>query len=301
MLYFSKVGIDPDTIDIDQFGKLKQFEEKTHLKGLVESYKKIAEFEDKFARQLELKIRDLQSSDASGENPLSLQFLSVENEELIGSSLNHTFDHPTVNERDFDVVPREKRDELKIVAATAIRDKSYFPVVLAIKNSSASGIRNLYVQLDLSATSNKLEVTDLPLGPFSKWGPLSTSITYYPSSMWGTGSSEILDYVEQKLAKFDSDKLQRIDRDWRLFAEWEALQPQRTRLIKPLFVYSPESANLSIRAKVFADSFPEPLVLEANVRIEAKQSFTDVTNLLPDWEKLLRVSTPERFCSGWPE
>jgi hypothetical protein len=53
-------------------------------------------------------------------------------------------------------------------------------------------------------------------------------------------------------------------------------------------VYSPESANISIRAKVFADSFPEPLVLEAIVRIEAKQSFTDITNLLPDWEKLLR-------------
>jgi hypothetical protein len=55
-----------------------------------------------------------------------------------------------------------------------------------------------------------------------------------------------------------------------------------------LYVYSPESADLSIRAKVFADSFPEPLVLEAIVRIEAEQSFTDITSLLPDWEKVLR-------------
>ena len=38
---------------------------------------------------------------------------------------------------------------------------------------------------------------------------------------------------------------------------------------------------------MFADSFPEPLVLEANVRIEVNQSFTDLADLLPDWEKLL--------------
>ena len=57
-----------------------------------------------------------------------------------------------------------------------------------------------------------------------------------------------------------------------------------------LYVYSPEFADLSIRVRfrwTFADSFPEPLVLEADVRIEAKQKLTDVTNLLPDWEKLL--------------
>ena len=89
MLYFSRVEIDPDRINLDQIEKLKQFKEKTYPKGLVESYKKIIEFRDKFAKQIELKIRDLQRSDASGELPLSLQFLSVENGELIGSSLNH--------------------------------------------------------------------------------------------------------------------------------------------------------------------------------------------------------------------
>jgi hypothetical protein len=69
----------------------------------------------------------------------------------------------------------------------------------------------------------------------------------------------------------------------------EALQPQRIRLIKPvLYVYSPESAKLSIRAKVFADSFPEPFVLEANVSIEAKQSCTDLTDVLPNWKNFFR-------------
>jgi hypothetical protein len=108
-----------------------------------------------------------------------------------------------------------------------------------------------------------------------------------PSSIF-THDNKISERVRRALANLDVGKLQRIDRGWKLSFEWEALQPQRIRLIRPaLYVYSPESANISVRAKVFADSFPEPLVLEANVRVEVNQSFTDLADLLPDWEKLL--------------
>jgi hypothetical protein len=118
--------------------------------------------------------------------------------------------------------------------------------------------------------------------------------TFYSSLTHNlTRKSKILNRVERNLAKFDADRFKRIDRGWRLSFEWEALQPQRIRLIKPvLYVYSPESAKLSIKAKVFADSIPEPLVLEANVSIEANQSFTELTELLPDWKKLL-VDVPK--------
>jgi hypothetical protein len=284
MLYFSRVEIDPDRIDLDQIEKLKQFKEKTYPKGLVESYKRIIEFRDKFANQLELKLRDLQRSDASWELPLTLEFLNVESGESIGSSLNHVFDHPNVS--DFNVLPIEERDALKPFAEAAIKAKSYFPIALVIKNSSPSGIRNLYVELNFSATSDKLEVTD---SPEERLYRTSTIVSAFLSqTMWETRPSKILKRVGRKLAKFDADKLQRTDRGWRLSFEWEALQPQRIRLVKPvLYVYSPESATLSFNAKVFADSFPEPFVLEANVSIEAKQSPIDLINLLPDWRKLL--------------
>jgi len=160
MLYFSSVEIDPDRINPDQIEKLRQFKEKTYPNGLVEKYKKTFDFRDKFARQLELRIRDLQSSDASGESPISLEFLSVEKGEPLGSSLSHTVDHPNVG--DFDVVPREQRERLKQIAVTAIKARSYFPVVLAINNSSSSGIRNLYVELDVSTTADNVEVSDSP-------------------------------------------------------------------------------------------------------------------------------------------
>jgi hypothetical protein len=62
MLYFSKVEIDPDRIDIEQIEKLKEFKEKSYPKGLVENYRKVIEFRDKFSKQLELKIRDKRSN-----------------------------------------------------------------------------------------------------------------------------------------------------------------------------------------------------------------------------------------------
>jgi hypothetical protein len=295
MLYFSRVEIDPDRINLDQIEKLKHFKDKTYPKGLVESYKKIIEFRDKFAKQLELKIRDLQRSDASGELPLSLEFLSVENGELIGSNLNHVFDHPNV--RDFDAVPVEARDKLKAPVEAVIRRKSCFPIALAIENSSPSGIRNLYVELAVSATSDNVEVTKSPMDPFDRIRALrrlgARGSDWEVLDMTGVitsrGPPKILEGVERNLAKFDEDKLQRTDRGWRLSVEWEALQPRRIRIIKPvLYVYSRESAKLSIKAKVFADSFPEPFVLEASVSVEAKQSFTEVTDVLPDWKDFFK-------------
>src|SRR5262245_19521268 len=85
MLYFSRVEIDPERIDLSQIEKLKKFRENTYPKGLVENYKKVIEFRDKFAKQLELKIRDLQRSDASGDVPVSLEFLSLETGESQGN------------------------------------------------------------------------------------------------------------------------------------------------------------------------------------------------------------------------
>ena len=73
------------TWSLTQIDKLKRFKEKTYPKGLIETYKTIIEFRDKFAKQLELKVRDLQQSEASGELPLSLEFLSIEKGELIGN------------------------------------------------------------------------------------------------------------------------------------------------------------------------------------------------------------------------
>src|SRR5207237_77567 len=44
MLYFSKVGADPDRLDLDQLNKLKAFKTETYPNALTESYKSHIEF-----------------------------------------------------------------------------------------------------------------------------------------------------------------------------------------------------------------------------------------------------------------
>lgn len=175
--------------------------------------------------------------------------------------------------------------------------RSYFPVVLAIENSSR--IRNLYVELDILATPDTVEVSEskprVPgkgaAGSLIHWIEIANLDTWHEHL-----EDERYKTFDDVLAKFDANKLQRIDRGWRVSFEWEALQSQRIRLIKPvLYVYSPESAEISIKAKVFADSFPEPFVLEANVSIEVKKSFADLAALLPNWKELLqKTHDPDR-------
>lgn len=56
MLYFSKVPVVLDSIDSNQYTKLKEFEESCKRNGLVESFISAEDFEKKLTRQLALKI-----------------------------------------------------------------------------------------------------------------------------------------------------------------------------------------------------------------------------------------------------
>jgi hypothetical protein len=291
MLYFSKVGIDPDTLDLPQLERLMEFKKKTYPNGLVETYKTIIEFKDKLSKQIELKVRDLQLNEASGKLPLSLEFLSPESGKPVGNMFNYAIDHYIVS--DFARITKEKREKLASGVEEVIKEMSYFPVILAIENSSSSGIRNLYIELEASTTSSSIELMTYPPGkehdiPF-------TLFSTHDMFTWKKSRSARWKDLKSKLTKFDTDKfLHRADQGWRLSFEWEAIQPQRTRLIKPVFyIYSLESTKLSFSVKVFADSFPEPLVLQAEVNIEARQSDIELKDILPEWEKLLQDSESE--------
>jgi hypothetical protein len=56
MLYFSSAPTPPESIEPQQYATLKAFKEECRKRNLVESYKSVGEFREKFARQLSQTI-----------------------------------------------------------------------------------------------------------------------------------------------------------------------------------------------------------------------------------------------------
>jgi hypothetical protein len=59
MVYFSTAPVAPQSIDLEQYRALQDFRKWCLDQGLIESYDNIADFSDKFRRQLQMKIRDM--------------------------------------------------------------------------------------------------------------------------------------------------------------------------------------------------------------------------------------------------
>jgi hypothetical protein len=59
MLYFSKAPIDPDAIDVDQLGKLKEFKESIRERGIQEQYVSVDDLKTKLSRQLTIVMRGM--------------------------------------------------------------------------------------------------------------------------------------------------------------------------------------------------------------------------------------------------
>lgn len=90
MLYFSSQPVQPDSIDPDQYAKLKEFKDECKKNGLYESYDSVADFQEKFRRQLTMKVFnhkyfDIQNTNEEkiDENPLSQINLTEEANTLL--------------------------------------------------------------------------------------------------------------------------------------------------------------------------------------------------------------------------
>jgi len=264
MLYFSKVAIDPENIDLEQIEKLQNFKKKTYPECLVENYKSIIEFRDKFSKQLELKVRDLLINDNTEKKPLTLSFLS-NNGGLIGDLQKVSVKKiRIINFKNFE---EKSFDYFKMLVEDIEFQSTNVPFALAIDNSSSSGIRNLYIEIDFISSANATlsdrnkNQIEFPLNK-----PDHNFITFPINRYFNKVMSA------PNLAKFESDKLNKTDKGWRVTLDWEAIQPQRTRLVGNLLYLScPEPTELSINLKIYADSFPEPLFLNAKLVVDVEQ------------------------------
>ncbi len=293
MLYFSNVAVEPDKIDSAQIERLKEFKLQTYPKGLVENYKRHEEFRDKFARQLELKLRELQKNEQLGAIPISMEIMSLEDNGNFVRELVRNFDH--LNVKNFDVAPKGTRDRLRDIANSIVKEDSYFPVALTLKNSGQVGLRNVYIQIEIAPTIDGVDIALKPETGVLREFSHNFGHSYFVGTTIGsktialkTRASETIAKVMGKISIFETDKIHKSGNVWNLTVEWDALQAQRRRLIDPvLYIYTANSGAIHFKAKVFSDSFSEPIVLEATVTVETGQRDIDLTEMIPNWKEIL--------------
>jgi len=280
MLYFSKVGMDPDRIDLGQLARLKEFKDRTYPNALTESFKSQIEFRDKFAKQIELKVRDLQKSDDKRQPPpLKLTLVGAEGD---GTHLSRSVTLPRPEDL-LDVLesqPDEIRKLLEKAVGDAIDEAISVPVLLRISNAGASGIRNLFVQVTIAPSSGTVDVLD---ASELRW---ISSYTRSLSDVWFTGRSIVepklyLSGSAQSQELIETEGLTEQDGRWQFSFEWGALQPQRTRTVKPkLIIRARDTTRVELQAAVFADSFPEPFKIKTDIEVSVDPKMVKVADLI---------------------
>lgn len=276
MLYFSQVSSDPYLVDSGQFQRLREFKSKTQQHALTESFKSQIEFRDKFSKQLEMKVRDLQKEDAPAGHkpPLVLELFaktgpSVQRRALVYEVID--FDAATSDDTE------EVRLAIRAAADEAIKTSNESPIVLSITNTGRSGIRNLFIQVLMSSSSETLRITQ------------ERSSDAWASKLFFNWDLDIHSSLRPLVDDYwDGSTLRKDNEGWHYGTEWDALQPLRTRLIKPLlFVNTFVPAQLEIQVKIYADSFPEPLMLTIALELSLENMAISLEELLP--KKLSKI------------
>jgi hypothetical protein len=286
MLYFSHVPVDPNQVDLEQMEKLKNFKERISSNALVETFGSSLNFRDKFASQLELKIRDLQRADNIGQPlPLDLQFVSLETGELAGNSFSTSVDALELPDSNIQIDSNLKQ-YFERVLTNARTEAALVPVVMAIKNISSSGIRNLFVEVSIRASSGVFQVSQMNPSPSISWGPYAYS--------WVTTAMREPSELERKLEnlslKLNGKELVKEGEGWKYSFEWDALQPQRVRLIQPFaYLLVSGACKAEFGAKVYADSFPHPIVLHAEIAIATQSKVLKTDVLIAKAKELLEA------------
>ncbi len=280
MLYFSRVAIDPEKIDMHQIEQLKKFKNNSYPKGLIENYRLISEFRDKFNRQLEMKIRELQQSEPKGAVPLRLTLLSERDAQPVGPKYEVALSSESV--QNLQDVLEDKRERIQQLLDEKTAAELTQPVVIGIENTGSTGIRNWYVQLEFSTSSAELSLSNRHPGRSAR--------VFYKnvfSSMRIRGS-EALEALEKTFTQFEPGVLTSTEGVWKLGLEWDAIQPQRLRLVKPfLFLRAKSSGSLKIIAKIYSDSFAAPYLLEAELSVKSEISNAALDDALPEWKEIL--------------
>ena len=141
------------------------------------------------------------------------------------------------------------------------------------------------MEVSLKALAGTFQVSDAYPLPFMSAG-LPRPI--YLDSWYGFHEPS---EIERKLQKLSGKGLIKEGEEWKYKFEWDALQPQRARLVEPfIYLQVTSSCEAELSAKVYADSFANPIVLHGQINVSVQTKSIEVDVIVAKAKELAEAS-----------
>jgi len=307
MLYFSQEKVSPETLDLEEYGRLKEFKRKTYPNGLVENYSSLSDFRQKLQRQLAIRIRDIiaertpeeggpvvdsQSIEltfAHGNPPAVLSPANVlELTKVICTDSNEIPDHtkseigPANSANNFTTLTMPNRgfyrELVEYYRQYALRSQ----LRLAVSSLSDRSVRDIYMEIRIRVRKGKISIN-----PSELRLPYRTQSTVLASWAFGTGeSAQIIQTLDRLQGQVAVEKIS--DDEWRMEVNIPVIQAQRTVFSNNSFVLAvDEDSQVVFDATVYSSDAP-PFSLSTELEVCLRQyevSYREILKqILPDYD-----------------
>lgn len=302
MLYFSQSKQDPDTIDIEQLGRLREFKRKTLPNSLIETYASHIEFKDKLSRQLEIRVRELLALSGATTSSLSItspvtdirlhfsdadtksdggekvllktQYFKLLNLEALPDYAEKTPTKRGKKEASSENAlfwkssePKTNKDYYRQSLTYRTLQLFFVPISFWLKNVGTIGARDVHVDLQIANASGGLTV--IAKSQIPNTGPTKTERGFGLL----TADSHVNDPAEL---------ISTTGNYWTTQFDVHALQPQREITLPIQFLIgATESCMVTIGATIFADTLPEPMRQLLQIELVVEVMEVNALDLLP--------------------
>lgn len=282
MLYFSQVKKDPDSIELEQLQKLRDFKQKTYPKALVENYTSQVEFRDKLSKQIEIQLRNLivsqsaeiESDYAHSSTNISLEFYDFIEKKNIGQTL--TLKSKYLEVKNIDSIPdfedsadtnrklkglnlfdRPNTNYYRDYLEYIVKSSMYRKVNFWLKNNSVIGARDIF--LDVLITSN-IESLNIESN-------LKFEIKRPSKERDSSISLSLGDYFQGQ-----EFQIRKNDERWDASIELKALQPKREVVTRQsMLIGAEESGEIDFQIRIYADTLAEPITHKLKLVLEVEK------------------------------
>jgi hypothetical protein len=306
MLYFSKAKVDIDRLDIDEYGRLREFKAKTYPQGLVESYGSVVEFREKLTRQLAMKLLTLiteHSREQAHEAVEASELLAI----VLGSPAEVlappvTIQIPKVVCTNPDEVPpfedneeqEEEQSSVRIGMTSMKPNRNYYrelvdffvaksayrPLRLGLKSLSNQGIRDVYLEMRVEGAFGQFKIIPDPGPPLPPRKLDSGTVSF--NSAYNSFNFNVPN--PPALLRFNEDA----SSEARIEIELPVVQAHRTIFSVNEFVIQTDGSPAVgiIEATVYSGNMP-PFSLQIKVEVQITERRLSYQQILEEVQKTM--------------